>query len=310
MKTIKRLAAFLLEAAVLCLSGCNLMSGAPDATRVMTTFYPLYALAVNIVKDVPALTLTNLVQPQTGCPRSYQLSDWDAALIAGQDAIIIGGRGLESFESALTGAKTGPAVLTVLSGLTLYNGGAANEESTHLQGDNPWLFLSVPGAMEMAISIAAGMTQLDEAYSALYAANLSEYLARLQNLADDMEHAVSRAPSRPVAVLHEGLGYLARQLDLNIVCEYPREPGTEQTGNDLSDLLASLEESGAEVILIERHAPQNFVGALEEAGYAVARLDTLMTHAADSDMEAYERAMLSSAEEIARAMKQNPAARH
>ncbi|MBO4299794.1 MAG: zinc ABC transporter substrate-binding protein, partial [Clostridia bacterium] len=277
MTTFRRLTALILLAALL--AGCNLMAGdtAPDTTRVMTTFYPLYILALNLTKDVPALILSNLVQPQTGCPRTYQLSDWDAALIAGQDALIIGGRGLESFESALNAASSGPVVLTAMSGLALHNGGVANEESTHLEGDNPWLFLSVPGAMEMSISIAAGMGQLDEPYAGVYAANLREFLMRLENLADDMENALSRAPSRSVAVLHEGLGYLARQLKLDIVCEYPREPGTEQYGADLDDLLEALETSGAEVILIERQAPQNLVETLEAAGYTVARLDTLMT---------------------------------
>jgi len=302
MKQIKRLAALALVIALFPLAGCNLMAGGdtPDDTRVMTSFYPLYALALNLVKGVPALTLSNLVQPQTGCPRSYQLSDWDAALIAGQDALIVAGRGFEPFESALTAA--GPAVLTVLNGLTLHNGGAAGEENSHLAGDNPWLFLSVPGAMEMSVSIAAGMAQLDEAYADVYMGNLREYLTRLEDLADDMENALSRAPARPVAILHEGLGYLARQLELNVVCEYPREPGTDQYGNDLEDLLDALESSGAEIVLIERQAPQNLVEALEAAGYAVARLDTLMTHAADGDAQVYERAMLENAEIIAAAL--------
>ena len=305
MKKIKRCLALLLALAALLLSGCSPMAGVPEDTRVMASFYPLYALALNLVKDVPALTLGCLVQPQAGCPRSYQLSDWDAALIAGQDALIVGGRGLESFETALKGAASGPVVLTALGGLTLYNSGeAASEESSHLAGDNPWLFLSVPGAMEMCISIAAGMAQLDEPYADIYMDNLSEYLARLEDLADDMENAMARARPRPVAVLHEGLGYLARQLKLEIACEYPREPGSEQYGNDLDDLLEALAASGAEVALIERQAPQNLVEALEQAGYAVVRLDTLMTHPADGDPTAYERAMLDNAEAIAAAMKQ------
>ena len=305
MKTFRRMIALVLLA--ITLSGCNLMAGdaTPDITRVMTTFYPLYAITLNLTEGVPALILSNVVQPQTGCPRSYHLSNWDAALIAGQDALIIGGRGLESFESALNSAESGPALLTVMSNLTLHNGGAANEESSHLKGDNSWLFLSVPGAMEMAISIAGGMAQLDEPYADIYMGNLREFLTRLENLTDDMEHVLSRAPSRPVAVLHEGLGYLARQLELDIVCEYPREPGTEQYGADLDDLLETLAESGAEVVLIERQAPQNLIEALESAGYTVARLDTLMTHAADGDREAYEHAMLENAEIIAAALKES-----
>ncbi|MBR4443710.1 MAG: hypothetical protein IKS52_10640, partial [Clostridia bacterium] len=84
----------------------------------------------------------------------------------------------------------------------------------------------------------------------------------------------------------------------------------EQYGADLDDLLEALETSGAEVILIERQAPQNLVETLEAAGYTVARLDTLMTHAADGDAEAYERAMLGNAEAIAKAMKNYPEGRN
>ena len=307
MKKSKRLAALCLALALL--SGCNLTAGIPAETRVMTSFYPLYALTLNLTKDVPRLTLSNLVQPQAGCPRSYALSDWDAALIAGQDALIIGGRGLESFEAALSGAKGGPAVLTVMNGLTLFSSGeAANEENSHLAGDNPWLFLSVPGAMEMAMSIAGGMAQMDEPYADIYLTNLSDYLDRLENLADDMAHVMERATPRPVALLHEGLGYLARQLGLEIALEYPREPGSECYDNDLEDLLAALEASGARVALVEKQIPQNLAEALEGAGYALVRIDTLMTHAADGDPTAYERIMLENARAVASALNSAAAA--
>ena len=95
---------------------------------------------------------------------------------------------------------------------------------------------ALAGALGHGLSIAAGMAQLDEPYADIYMDNLSEYLARLEDLADDMENAMARARPRPVAVLHEGLGYLARQLKLEIACEYPREPGSEQYGNDLDKI--------------------------------------------------------------------------
>ena len=76
MKTFRRMIALVLLAATL--SGCNLMAGdaTPDTTRVMTTFYPLYAITLNLTEGVPALILSNVVQPQTGCPRSYHLSNY------------------------------------------------------------------------------------------------------------------------------------------------------------------------------------------------------------------------------------------
>jgi ABC-type Zn uptake system ZnuABC Zn-binding protein ZnuA len=264
---------------------------APQETRVMTSFYPLYALALNLTQGVPALMLNNLVQPQAGCPRAYQLSDWDAALIGAQDAMIIGGRGLEAFESALGSSTSGPAVLIAMSGLTLYNNGApSNEESSHLDGDNPWLFLSVGGAMDICTAIASGMAQMDEPYADIYLNNLSAYLQRLQNLADDMEHVIERAPSLPVAVLHEGLGYLARQLRLKVVCEYPREPGTEQYGNDLSDLLAALADAGAIAIAqLHGHEDADYIAELRKLT-RIGIIQAFQVHGA-ADVEAAQESV-------------------
>ena len=108
------------------LSGCRpLVTDATKALSVYATFYPIYALTDAVMAGIPDAALHCLVQPQDGCLRNYQLSDWDISLLAsGADAVILGGRGLESFESTLTGwGETGPAVSAVLYNQELYNAG-------------------------------------------------------------------------------------------------------------------------------------------------------------------------------------------
>ncbi|MBR0464517.1 MAG: zinc ABC transporter substrate-binding protein [Clostridia bacterium] len=294
--------------AALILSGCGATqppAEAPDdpTTRVMASFYPIYALTLPVATDVPDLTVGCLTQPQNGCPRRYTLSDWDAAILAAQDGVIIGGRGFETFESALTGLKDeGPALLIAFSGLTLINGGPANDESTHFEGDNPWLFLSVSGAKEIVISLASGLAQLDEAYASAYYANMDATLKRLDELDARMREALSGVPRQPVALLHEGLIYLAEDLGLEVACQVPREPGTDQIGNDLDALLEALDAGGARVALVERQVPMNLCDALEENGYIVCRIDTLMTHAADGDADAYFDIMYDNALSVADAL--------
>ncbi|MBQ3423728.1 MAG: hypothetical protein IJH38_00820, partial [Clostridia bacterium] len=92
-----------------------------ETISVYASFYPIYALADGVTRSVPDVELHCLVQPQDGCLRSYQLSDWDLALLKrGADAVISGGRGLESFEDALfTLGKEGPAVSAVLYNIDL-----------------------------------------------------------------------------------------------------------------------------------------------------------------------------------------------
>lgn len=301
----RRITALLCALTILLLAGCQSKpeetseETAPETKYIATTFYPLYALAVNIIKDVPDLFLSCLTQPQDGCIRSYSLSEWDYAILLGQDAVILGGRGLESFEGALSQLTSQPILLSALEGAQLRRetaGDADDENTSHFLGENPWLFMSVTGAMEMSAAIAGDMAVIDEQYASVYQENLAEYTERLKKLAADMDAVISRAPDRPVAVLHEGLTYFAGQLGLEIACVYPREPGADAIDNDLGQLLLALDESGAQVVFLEEQAPHHLVEALEAAGYPVARIDTLTAHMADGDAGTYERVMKENAQ--------------
>jgi len=305
----KRLTAALIVLTMLFLTGCRPLMEGEDALEtkyVSATFYPLYSLAVNIVKDVPALSLSCLTQPQDGCIRSYSLSDWDYSTLIAQDALIFGGRGLESFEGTLTQMTEGPILLSALEGahLRIEDAGDSDDENTaHFVGENPWTFMSVAGAMEISIAIAGDMAVIDEMFAEKYHENLTEYLDRLEALISQMSDLIAKAPYRKVAVLHEGLTYFAEQFSLPIACVYPREPGSDLVDNDLEALLEALSQSGAEAVFIEKQAPDALVKALEEAGYPVARLDTLTAHMADGDTETYERVMLENAEAASAALQ-------
>ncbi len=271
---------------------------------IAATFYPLYAIALNLVKDVPDLALSCLIQPQDGCLRSYSLSEWDYLILASQDAVICGGRGLESFSGTLSAMQDGPIVITCLQGQTLKNDGEAQgEDDSHLTGENPFLFLSVGGAMSIASTLAYSLIEIDPDYADTYRANLTEYLSRLDALAAEMAETMASVPSRRVALMNEGLSYLADQLALNVAVQIDHEPGVAVEDNDLDSVLSQLKEAQAEVVLLESQAPMHLVEALQAAGYRVALIDILSAHAADGDLEAYERIMRDNCARIADALR-------
>lgn len=302
----RRLAAALLTGGVLLLSGCRSLMTGEDALEVKyitATFYPLYSLAVNLVKDVPALSLSCLTQPQDGCLRGYELSDWDYQVLINQDAVILGGRGLESFESVMQ--QTDAILISTLEGreLRTETAGDPDDDNTHFSGENPWYFMSIRGAMEISVSIASSMSAVDELFADVYAENLDEYLYRLEQLIIKMTEAVNSAPQKPVAVLHEGLTYFVEQFDLETVLIYPREPGVDLIDNDFLALTEALAESGARTVVIEKQTPKRLVDALEAEGYSVAKIDTLTAHMANGDTEAYERIMLENAYALRKALQ-------
>ena len=85
------------------------VSGASDSTKntdeaddmltVVTSFYPMYIAALNIVDKVEGVRLENLSEPQTGCLHDFQLTPEDMKLLSTADVFVINGGGIESFMS-------------------------------------------------------------------------------------------------------------------------------------------------------------------------------------------------------------------
>ena len=295
----------------LLLSGCApVIPEYAQSVSVYATFYPIYALTDAIVSGVPNIRLNCLVQPQDGCLRNYQLSDWDVSLIASSKAVIMGGRGLEAFESTLFGmGDDGPAVSAVLYNLELYNPSTSHDNSaeSHIEGPNPHLYMSLDGAGAILESICAAMLTLDPDYAGLYTDNLTAATEKLTQLKKKAQAIVGGVSDRPVALMNEALIYVAQDYGLKVAEWIDRESGESMDADALARCIARLEGSGAKVILIERQAPGQLVDALEAAGFSVARIDTLATHRETDGFETYIRVQEANARAIREAFDRSSA---
>ena len=63
----------------------------------VTSFYPMYIAAENVIGDADGVRLENLSEPQTGCLHDFQLTPEDMKLLSTADVFIINGGGIESF---------------------------------------------------------------------------------------------------------------------------------------------------------------------------------------------------------------------
>lgn len=283
------------------LAGCvRIEMPDPEPQTAYASFYPVYVLAEGICRGVPNLSLGCIAQPQDGCIRSYTLSDRDAALLSGADLIILGGRGLESYESALSAGEI--PVVSAMDSMPLVQNGEAQEDD-HFTGDNPWYFLSIDGARDICSVIAGAMAQLDPDFADLYTQNLERMLDQFESLRAQTD-ALMQGREIPGAILmQEGLRYFAADMGVGEFVEIHREAGSDMSEAELEEALAIMRESGHDVVLIERQAPQGLVEALDEAGYTVVKIDILTDHSAAEPSDTYFSAMLSNAQAFASALE-------
>ena len=290
--------------ACMCLTACSpLIEDDEETLDVYATFFPIYMLTEPLMRGIPNAQLHCLVQPQDGCLRSYQLSDWDIYLLAtSADAVIAGGRGLETFESTLFGlGENGPAVSAILYNLELYNrrvSHAQDETDSHIVGLNPHLYMSIDGARQMVESAGAMLMTFDPKYQGLYGVNIESTMTALDDLEKTTDGILGAYRGRHVILMNEAMIYIAQDYDLNVAAWIDRESGVNLYGVELEECLGTLSRADAQVILIEKQAPRALIDALEDAGYSVALIDTFSTHNADEGFDMYIQGQIDNAKAV------------
>ena len=312
MQGIKRIGIFALILALLFTMGCaSKAESTPEAdapVNLYASFYPFYAIADMLIEGTD-VRLNCLVQPQDGCLRAYTLSDWDLALLnSSADAVIIGGRGLESFEGVLYAlGEDGPAVTAVFYDMELFEQKAVNtseDTDSHWSDANPHIYMSIDGALEIAQRIAATLVMLDAEHEAIYSKNLENAQNRLRSLQETLENKLSGSRKRRVIVMNEALVYAAKEYGLKVDLYYERESGENIEGYDLDSCLDTLNASDSRIVLIEKQAPQSLVNALREAGFIVALMDTMSTRRADEGSDGYIEAHMENVQALAEAFEE------
>ncbi len=97
--------------------------------NIVTTFYPIYLIGLNVADQIDSLEIKSLTQLNTGCLHDYQLTTEDMKLISNADMLIINGGGMESF---LQDIRTNYPKLTIIDttqGITMLDNESEHNDS-------------------------------------------------------------------------------------------------------------------------------------------------------------------------------------
>ena len=164
---------------------------------VVTSFYPMYIAAMNVIDDAEHVKLKNLSEPQTGCLHDFQLTPEDMKLLSTADVFIINGGGIENFMEEV--AKTYPNLTiieacknTSLLAEDIYENGHEKDEHAgeaheegHVHEDtdvNAHAWMSVSAYESQVQTIAEGLSQADPKHREKYETSAGEYLEKLDKL--------------------------------------------------------------------------------------------------------------------------------
>ncbi len=303
----------------------------PEPLTVVTSFYPLYIFAGNILKDVPGVSLHNLTHPTTGCLHDYQLLAIDMRTLADADVLIINGGGMESFLDAVIAQFPDLQVIDSSAGITLLANDPLVEdadehdhdhekEHAHEEGDdhahdeaneeahdhdhgefNAHIWLDPVNAARMAQNMADGLKGRLADQTVLIEKNLQDYQQRLAALDEELHARLDTLPRRDIVTFHEAFPYFAQAYGLTVVAVLALEPDEALTPQMLTALVDKVRAANLPPLFTEPQYEDRAARAVaQETGAKVYELDPIVT--GDGSLDAYETGMRRNAQALVEAL--------
>ena len=285
---MKKLFCIILAALLLlpCLAG---------AETLVTSFYPVWLMTLNLTEGLEDIRVVNLAGQSTGCLHDYTLQNSDMVTLSSADALLINGAGMESFLPMVTGAYPGLPVIDATVGLPFLSESETVEIGESEEGEevNSHLWLDPQRAAGMAANLAEGLIRLMPDREQQILDNLQEYRERLTAL-DETIREETAGVTRKVIIFHEAFPYFAEACGLTAAAIVNKEPEDILPTAQLVRVTRLIADLGTPLPLILKSAEEDpSVNTLvNETGVPVCELDPLTSGPDEPPLDYYETVMI------------------
>ena len=194
------------------------------AETIVTSFYPIWILALNLTDGLEGVEVINLTEPVTGCLHDYYLLPSDKVTLSRADILLINGAGMEAFIPAAIASLP----FSAKSGMLEIGGHEEGEEV------NAHLWLDPQRAAGMAANLAEGLILLLPDREQQITENLKAYQERLYALDETLRDGLSGF-GRKVIIFHEAFPYFAEACGLSAIAIVNKDRTDQSGGNHAAD---------------------------------------------------------------------------
>lgn len=262
---------------------------------VVTSFYPMYIAALNVIGDTDGVHLQNLSEPQTGCLHDFQLTPEDMKLLSKADVFIINGGGIESFMKDVAKSYPDLTIIEASEGIDLLED--EGEENAHA-------WMSVATYEEQVNHIAEGLAAADEKRASDYQKHADAYVVKLDALKERQQKVAEKIKGQSVILFHEAYDYVADDYGLDVAYVLDLDEERQVSAGEVADVLAAVRDDQVKYILAEELYGKSMGDTVEkETDAKVIYLDAL--NRGDYDADSYIKGMSANIDLIEQYLTQN-----
>lgn len=243
-------------------------NGKSNKITIVTTFYPMYVLAKNVVGDESGTEVVNLTEFQSGCLHDYQLTTSDMKKLENADILIMNGGGMESFIENVLEVYPNLPIINASEGINyLLSEGHAHEVETIDGGDedkqieseetqpqeeyNAHVWLNMNYYLQEIKTVQDALSEYDAQNSRIYQANGTAYQEQIKVLKADMETALKAAAGTEVVIFHDSFAYLAQELGLDVIHTVNMDSESSLSAGEIAEVVDEVNEKQIKVLFTE-----------------------------------------------------------
>ncbi len=250
--------------------------------KVLTSFYPLYIMTLNITNGAQNVEVGNMADKITGCIHDYTLSTADLKKFEDTNIFIQNGAGLESFSQKVIDAYPNVKIVNCADSISNFIEDDDGDKNGHV-----WLGLD--NYESEVKEIASELSENNASNASIYEANARAYIQKVDEIKTKF-NSISNLNGKNAICLNESLEYLLNDLKINTTMIETDHEQNSLSAETVKNIISDMKKSNSKMIFIDKNDDSKVADTIaKETGAIVYRLDSEMT--GEKDLNAYINAM-------------------
>ncbi len=305
---------------------------ASSKTRLVTSFYPIYIIATNLVEGIEDIEVVNLTEYETGCLHDYQLTTRDMKRLENADLIIMNGGGMEGFVEDIFDSYPNIPVIDSSTGIPLLSGTSHShedegndhgEEDGHVHGEeddhahsdddghsheeddghnhdhsheyNAHIWMNMDYYIKQVENVAKELSELYPSYTRIFETNSMKYIEEIRVLQEEYKSRLAGYKEIPIILFHDAFEYLADEMGLNVIHIISMDENSYLSAAQIKEIIDKINIYNVEMLLTEEQYSVTVAETISsETDSRVYIVDSIVTGPEEKD--AYIKGMKNNLE--------------
>lgn len=243
-----------------------------EKTRIVTSFYPVYIMTLNITDGAKDVEVLNMAEKLTGCIHEYSLTTADLKKFEDADIFIQNGAGLENFTQKILDSYKSVKVISAAEDVKNF----IVEEEDGEEESNSHIWLSIENYISETNKIADKLCELDSKNAEVYKENREKYVAKLNDLKSKFDTLKNVKGMKAVCV-DEALPYLLKEVGIEAEMVETDHEHSIVSAEEMKELIDKMKSENIKLIFIQNTSESKMAQSLsDETGAKIYKINAAM----------------------------------